>query len=148
MQRFNYNQKVPHHLSERLDKWFMHECASAFCSHKQRLTSRHASSRYGSVGCTSRATVTHDDSRLRTLLCPNVLYLQAYDELPDFIKPAVALRSNMGHIKYNALFLQACGIDGEDSTPSSVAVHVKLTERLVTLLKCGHSMLRQQRIAR
>jgi hypothetical protein len=27
MQRFNYDHKVPHHLSERFDKWFLHECA-------------------------------------------------------------------------------------------------------------------------
>jgi hypothetical protein len=25
MQRFNYDHKVPHHLSERFDKWFLHE---------------------------------------------------------------------------------------------------------------------------
>jgi hypothetical protein len=27
MQRFNYDHKVPHHLSERFDKWFLHEYA-------------------------------------------------------------------------------------------------------------------------
>ncbi len=27
MQRFNYDHKVPHNLSERFDKWFLHEYA-------------------------------------------------------------------------------------------------------------------------
>jgi hypothetical protein len=26
IQRFNFDQKVPHHLAERLDSWFMHQC--------------------------------------------------------------------------------------------------------------------------
>jgi hypothetical protein len=35
MQRFNYDHKVPHHLSERFDKWFLHECVRIIPLHSQ-----------------------------------------------------------------------------------------------------------------
>jgi len=103
VQRFNFKQKVPKLLADRLDKWIVHE--------------------FGSSNVNSRVSVV--------------------DELPDFVKPQIALRSSMTHLADNELLKMACGVgerQGDDVESHAAAIrakdlHESLLNRLSLLLK-------------
>jgi hypothetical protein len=69
IQRFNFDQKIPHHLAERLDAWFMQQCAPLFLQRLSRivtaLQTRRCEPCFQNSGICQDAPLSHPN---RTLL--------------------------------------------------------------------------------
>lgn len=58
-----------------------------------------------------------------------------YDELPNFIKPDIALRSSMQHLVENELFREACGVMQPDASAAAKDLHTRFTQQLSRMLR-------------